>query len=67
MFCFILVDFYEEKVLLLSKCVYIEKLICGQLNETCGDARQINTIVVESALNLYFCNYRENKQIIRNM
>ena len=46
--------------------VCIENSIYEQLNEICADAGQTKTIVVERALNSYFCDYREKQKNLRN-
>ena len=42
--------------------VCIENSIYEQLNEICKDAGQPQTIVVERALDSYFCDYREKQR-----
>lgn len=47
--------------------VCIENSIYEQLNEICADAGQTKTIVVERALNSYFCDYRENQRKLKEL
>ena len=47
--------------------VCIENSIYEQLNEICADAGQTKTIVVERALNSYFCDYREKQRKLKEL
>lgn len=47
--------------------VCIENSIYEQLNEICADAGQTKTIVVERALNFYFCDYREKQKKLKKL
>ncbi|GAB6107718.1 RepB family protein [Fusibacter bizertensis] len=47
--------------------VRIEKSIYEQLNEICEDAGQTKTIVVERALDSYFCDYREKQRKLNDL
>jgi len=47
--------------------VRIENSIYEQLNEICEDAGQTKTIVVERALDSYFCEYREKQRKLNDL
>lgn len=47
--------------------VCIKKSIYEQLNEICEDAGQTKTIVVERALDFYFCDYKEKQKRLNEL
>ncbi|MDD3416281.1 MAG: hypothetical protein PHY47_20155 [Lachnospiraceae bacterium] len=47
--------------------VCIENTIYEQLKEICQDAGQTKTIVVERALDSYFCDYREKQRKLNEL
>lgn len=47
--------------------VRIENSIYEQLNEICEDTGQTKTIVVERALDSYFCEYREKQRKLNDL